>query len=43
LFEKRAAACAALSNTKLEVRNSASECSANSVRNIPARTPLVDT
>src|SRR5262245_61713355 len=38
---KRAAACLALLNTKLEVRNSASECSWNSVRAIPARTPLV--
>ena len=38
---KRAAACAALSNTKLEVRNSASECSWNSLRAWPARTPSV--
>src|SRR5882762_10198681 len=38
---KRAAACAALSKTKLEVRNSASACSLNSVRRCPARTPSV--
>src|SRR5438105_14452297 len=38
---KRAAACSALSKTKLEVRNSASACSLNSVRACPARTPRV--
>ncbi len=38
---KRPAAWAALSNTKLEVRNSASACSLNSVRTWPARTPRV--
>ena len=37
----RAAACSAVSKTKLEVRNSASECSWNSVRRCPARTPSV--
>src|SRR5205807_7493737 len=35
------AACSALSKTKLEVRNSASACSLNSVRACPARTPRV--
>src|SRR2546423_6154761 len=38
---KRAAAWAALSNTKLEVRNSASACSPNWLRTWPARTPRV--
>src|SRR5919108_6592354 len=37
----RAAACAALSNTKLEVRYSASACSWNWLRTWPARTPNV--
>src|SRR5512136_28485 len=39
--EKRAAACAALPNTKLEVRNSASLCSLNAERSVPARTARV--
>src|SRR5918911_4159256 len=38
---KRAAACAALSKRKLEVRYSASECSWNWLRTWPARTPSV--
>ena len=38
---KRPAACSALSNTKLEVRNSASACSLNWVRIWPARTARV--
>jgi len=37
----RAAACAALSKTKLDVRNSASLCSLNSLRSVPARTARV--
>ena len=36
-----AAACAALSNTKLEVRNSASLCSLNWLRSVPERTARV--
>jgi hypothetical protein len=39
---KPAAAAAAFSNTKLEVRNSASECSPKSLRAVPARTPRVE-
>jgi len=38
---KRAAACAALSYTKLEVRNNASLCSPNWLRAVPARTANV--
>src|SRR6266850_3570849 len=38
---KRVAACAALSKTKLDVRKSASECSWNWLRTVPARTPNV--
>ena len=37
----RAAASAALPNTKLEVRNIASECSLNWLRTVPARTASV--
>ena len=40
-FANRAAASAALPKTKEDVRNSASECSPNGVRSVPARTAKV--